>query len=254
MFYRQGIVSIGAYGLIVVASAVGVAQGKESAAKFRSHAKEVAIDLYEPDGSGTYPGVILLHAADGLNEPWKSQLEQFAQELTKVGMVVAVPHYFEVTATTPGVLVNVAQNRGIWLTAARDASAFLASQSNVKRDRIGLVGFGLGANLALDVAMTPPDTVTVRAVVDYFGPTVVLDGDIKKLPAVLIHHGLTDTIVDPLLTRTFVARLKQSGRVIGSDFEFHWYPDQNHRFTDSPTTALTDSRVRSISFLRAHLE
>ena len=54
----------------------------------------MAIDLYEPDGSGKYPGVILLHAGEGFNEPWKSQLEQFARELTKAGMVVAVPHYF----------------------------------------------------------------------------------------------------------------------------------------------------------------
>jgi dienelactone hydrolase len=35
-----------------------------------------------------------------------------------------------------------------------------------------LLGFSLGGHLALNVAMTPPTGVTVRGVVDFFGPTM----------------------------------------------------------------------------------
>lgn len=245
-----------AWGLVVAASAV---HAKESTEKFPSQTKDVAIDFYEPDGTGTFPGVVVLHGLGGLTPEWKPQIEQFAKQLAATGLVVAVPHYLEVTGTTPGpnAAGEIPEKRRNWLTAANDATTFVAKRSNVKKDRMALVGFSMGGNLALDVAMMPPSGTTVRAVVDNFGPTrsVPLEGNVMKLPPTMIHHGLADQVVVPEESKILVGRLKGIGRVQGTDFEMHLYPGQGHGFVDKPSDkALTISTERSAQFLGKHLK
>ena len=108
--------------------------------------------LYTPEGKGPFPALVVIHEWWGLNDWVKEQAARLADE----GYVaLAVDLYRGKVATTPDeaheIMRGVPEDR-----AARDLHAaveFLKSQSNVKPDRIGSIGWCMGGGYSLDVAL-----------------------------------------------------------------------------------------------------
>src|ERR1700757_3274332 len=111
--------------------------------------------LYTPAGKGPFPGIIVIHEWWGLNDWVKEQASKLADQ----GYVtLAIDLYRGKVATTPNeaheFMGGVPQDR-----AARDlqaAFAYLQSQPNVKKDRIGAIGWCMGGGYALHLALDQP--------------------------------------------------------------------------------------------------
>src|SRR6202041_555817 len=107
---------------------------------YKSGDETVQALLYAPVGKGPFPGIIVIHEYWGLNDWVKEQASKLADQ----GYVtLAIDLYRGKVATTPNeaheFMGGVPPDR-----AKRDLEAafnFLQSQSNVKKDRIGAIGW-----------------------------------------------------------------------------------------------------------------
>ena len=79
------------------------------------------------------------------------------------GYAVFVVHYFERTGTVWADRDTTRTNFPNWMRTVGDAMTFTSQHAFVDANRIGLLGFSLGAYLALSVASVEPG---VKAVVE----------------------------------------------------------------------------------------
>src|SRR5882724_6166728 len=107
---------------------------------YKSSDETVQGILYTPEGKGPFPAIVVIHEWWGLNDWVKEQAGKLADQ----GYVaLAVDLYRGKVATTPEmaheIMRGVPDDR-----AARDlrsAVAFLREQTNVKKDRVGSIGW-----------------------------------------------------------------------------------------------------------------
>src|SRR3979411_2582922 len=133
--------------------------------------------LYTPAGKGPFPALIVIHEYWGLNDWVKEQASKLAAE----GYVaLAVDLYRGKIATTPDMahelMRGVPEDR-----AKRDLHAafeFLASHPNVRKDRIGSIGWCMGGGYSLDVALHEP---TLAADVINYGHLATDSEALKKV-------------------------------------------------------------------------
>src|ERR1700751_115200 len=138
--------------------------------------------LYTPAGKGPFPALIVIHEYWGLNDWVKEQASKLADQ----GYVaLAVDLYRGKVATTPDeahqIMRGVPEDR-----AKRDLHAaveFLKSQPNVKKDRIGAIGWCMGGGYALDVALQESD---LAALVINYGHLATDPEALKKINAPIL--------------------------------------------------------------------
>ena len=208
---------------------------------FPSSGRCVRVERFEPAGGEVAAPVLLLHGADGLTR-WGPAYRELVRAFARDGHPSLLVHYFDSTAGAPwlGALPTLFPT---WMQAVSDAVTF-ATAAEGPEARVGLVGFSLGASLAL--AMAACDH-RVGAVVECFGAVPdQLAAMLATLPPVLILHGEADPVVPAGEARKLERLLRQRG----SPFESHLYPGQGHFFTGD---ALADTTRRSREFLRNHL-
>lgn len=198
--------------------------------------------------SGSGPGVIVLQEWWGLVPHIKSVADRFAE----AGYVALAPDLYEgETTTSPDEAGRMFMALNINKTAEdlKTAIAFLADHDAVTSDRIGVVGFCMGGQLAL-LAGTVSDRI--GAVVDFYGihPNVSLD--FTKLTApVLGIFGEKDSFVPPDSVKALEATIQQSGGSI----ETHTYANADHAFFNDTrpevynSTAAADAWSRTLNFL-----
>jgi carboxymethylenebutenolidase len=111
-----------------------------------------------------------------------------------------------------------------------------------------MIGYSLGAYLALSVAASPAkDQVAVRCIVEYFGGLpAVLTALLRKMPPVLILHGEDDEVV-PVKEAKDLAALLDKKKL---PYEMKLYAKQKHGFTGQ---AAEDAAGRVFKFLGKHL-
>jgi carboxymethylenebutenolidase len=179
--------------------------------------------LYAPQGKGPFPALVVIHEWWGLNDWVKEQ----ASKLSDEGYVtLAVDLYRGKVATTPDeaheIMRGVPEDR-----AARDLHAaveFLTSQSNVKKDRIGSIGWCMGGGYSLDVALQEP---TLAAAVINYGHLATDADSLKKINASLLGiFGGQDRGIPVEDVKKFEQTLKQQGKKV----EIVIYPDAGHGF------------------------
>jgi carboxymethylenebutenolidase len=204
--------------------------------------------LYTPAGKGPFPGIIVIHEIWGLNDWVKEQASKLADQ----GYVaLAIDLYRGKVATTPDegheIMRGVPEDR-----ARRDlhaAMVLLQSQSDVKKDRIAVIGWCMGGGYALDVAMQEP---TLRAAVINYGHLAADDDSVKPIHASILGlFGGKDRGIAVYDVMKFEAMLQKQGNRV----EIHVYPDAGHAF-ENPNNKdgyraddAADAWQRTVTFL-----
>jgi len=213
----------------------------ESQSTFDSGGKSIRMDCFVPSSNGDrFPAVISLHGSGGgyagMSEP--------ARLLAQQGFAVYILHYFDRTGTTFADKQTIFKNFPILMKTLWDAVSYVEKQPQVDTERIGLMGFSLGAYLSLSAAAIDK---RVRAVVEFFGG---LPKEMKlfmrRLCPVLILHG----DADPTVPVEEAYHLKQVLEKKGIPYEMQIYPGAGHGFSGD---VWRDAGMRSYAFLKKYL-
>ncbi len=239
---------------LIVLLAVTVSFAADSKnVSYKSGDETVQGVVYTPAGKGPFPALIVIHEWWGLNDWVKDQASKLADE----GYVtLAIDLYRGKVATTPDmaheIMRGVPEDR-----AKRDLNAafdFLASQPNVKKDRIGAIGWCMGGGYSLDVALQQP---TLAADVINYGHLATDVDALKKINAPILGlFGAQDHGITPDDVKKFGATLDQLGKKI----EIKIYDDAGHAF-ENPNNKdgyraadAADAWKRTTAFLAENLK
>ncbi|MGB9074366.1 MAG: dienelactone hydrolase family protein [Terriglobales bacterium] len=236
----------------LVACSVSALAADGKAISYKSGDETVSGMLYTPAGKGPFPALIVIHEWWGLNDWVKEQ----AAKLAGQGYVaLAVDLYRGKVADTPDLahelMRGVPEDR-----AARDLRAafdFLAAQPNVKKDRIGSIGWCMGGGYALDAALAEPH---LAAAVIHYGHLATEPAALKKINAPILGiFGGQDRGIPAEDVKKFQQSLVQLGKKV----EIKIYPDAGHAFENPnnkqgyrPDDA-SDAWQRTLDFLAASL-
>ena len=209
---------------------------------FRSGGKDIRLDCFLPSSAEqSFPAVISLHGSGGNY----SGMAEPARLLAAEGIAVYVLHYFDRTNTGyADSRSTILRNSPFWLKTLWDCVTFVAQEPNVNREKIGLIGFSLGAYLALSIAAFDP---RIKAVVEFFGglPKEVKPFARRYCP-VLILHGEADKTV-PVQEAYDLQQILERNHV---PYEVKIYADTGHGFNGP---IWRDANDRTISFLTKYL-
>jgi carboxymethylenebutenolidase len=240
--------------LAALALGLGTAGAAESkpADGFEVQGKFIKVERFAPAAPGRCPAVLFVHGADGLKSSGEFYRTE-ASELAKRGYAVFLVHYFDRTGhseVSPKKIKK--EDFQAWRETVREAVRYAAGRRGVDKKRIGLVGFSLGAYLALAVAAEPG--CPVAAVAEFFGGLPKeLHAEVKKLPPVLIVHGDKDEVV-PVEEARKLRDLLTARRLT---LEVRIYKGVGHVFTGPggkfQLLDALDARGRATRFLDTHL-
>ena len=214
----------------------------QSQLSFDSGGRSIALDAFLPESNGhRHPAVIGLHGSGG---GYATMLDPAAM-LAAHGFAVYVLHYFDRTGTTGVADKQTAiRNFPAWGKTLWDAISHVALQPQVDAERIGLLGFSLGAYLALSVASV--DT-RVKTVIDFFGGfPKEMKFFMRRLCPTLILHGDADPTVP--VEEAHHLRQMLEGRNV--PYEMQIYPGVGHDFRGE---IWDDARRRTLAFLQKYL-
>lgn len=220
---------------------------------FTSAGLTLPLEVFLPAGSGKCAAMLVVHGSFGVLPPYRADMVSFATALAHAGVAAVMPHYLEATPKLkpgPEVMQVIPQNRPVWRQACCDALTQVARDARFDSTRLGILGFSLGANLALSLGMDPPVGIGMKCVVDFFGPTRMLENYWSKLPPTLIHHGTEDHVVDHAESAFLVAQLQGAKKKEGSDYQVELYKGEGHGFKEP---ALTKSRDATVAFVKKML-
>ncbi len=203
-----------------------------------------------PD-SGEGPGVLLLHAWWGLTPFFRS----VADRLADAGFVALAPDLFAgETADTPDeaeALLARTDATGM-VELVRSSLSVLAGLPITPDGPVGVVGFSMGASLALWAAAHEPGQV--GAVSTFYGTT---DVDFAPVEAAVQCHVAE---LDDFGSEDDVVEMEAHMRLVGLDPEVHHYPGTSHWFFEEDRTVAHSPAAaalaweRTVTFLHAHLD
>lgn len=192
--------------------------------------KCIAIERFDPVFGGVKPAVILIHGSDGLEEHGDAY-RKAGKLLAANGYVAILVHYFDATGIPQWKgkgLQMTEEEFKTWMSVIKATVKYAKCQPNVCSERIGLVGFSLGAYLAVATGATEHEDIS--AVVEMFGgvPTALVH-NFSEMPPTLILHGECDDIVPVSEAKKLARDLKASHRC----YEMTTFPCQGHIFDDA---------------------
>ena len=242
---RRTLGTLAVWSLLLVAADDPPAPVEETEATFVSHRKKVAVERFEPNTPGPHPAILVLHGVNGIDDHPRTMLRERARELARAGYVALIPHYFERTGAN---LKNANRNRQyfqVWMETIRDAVTYAAAQPAVDRRRIGLLGYSLGAHVA--VSESAFDS-RIGAVVEYAGGLLPdLVDRFERTPPILILHGDADRSV-PVAEARKLAALLESRQL---PYEISIYKGAGHSLSGDDRT---DAWQKTLAFFQAHLD
>ncbi len=210
--------------ILVVLALASIAMAAESkTVSYKSGDETVQGILFTPSGTGPFPAIIVIHEWWGLNDWVKEQASKLAAQGYAA---LAIDLYRGRVAKTPDeaheIMRGVPEDR-----AKRDLHAafeFLAAQPNVKKDRIGAIGWCMGGGYSLDVALEEP---TLAADVVNYGHLATDPEALKKINSPILGlFGAQDRGIPAADVRKFGETLDGMGKKI----EIKIYDDAGHGF------------------------
>jgi carboxymethylenebutenolidase len=199
----------------------------QSQLSFQSGGKDIRLDCFLPAANGQrFPAVIGLHGSGGGHASMAAPASLLAEQ----GFAVYVLHYFD--------------HFPAWMKTLWDAVSLVARQPQVHPDRIGLLGFSLGAYLALSASAIDS---RVQAVVEFFGGMPKeMRFFTRRLCPVLILHGEQDKTV-PVEEAYHLQQILEKKQIA---YEMQIYPGVGHGFSGE---VWRDAGLRTLTFLRKYL-
>jgi carboxymethylenebutenolidase len=195
--------------------------------------------------------VLVLHAWWGLNQYFRDLCDCLAAE----GFVAVAPDLYGNGAVATEIEQAEAQLQGADHAAfhARVEAALAALEAHPARrgDRVGALGFSMGAAWALELAAEQPDTI--GAVVVYYGSQ---SADFSAARAAYLGHFGED---DPWEPDEGVAQMEAAMLAAGRRVEFHRYAGAGHWFAEHNRPDAYDAQAaqlaweRTVTFLHEQL-
>jgi len=179
--------------------------------------------LYLPQGPGPHPALVVIQEWWGVNDWIKEQAARYA---SKGYVALAVDLYHGKVADNPDMahelMRGLPQDQGV--RDLTSAVRFLGSRKDVKRDRIGAVGWCMGGGYALQLAIAAP---SLKAVAINYGALATDKSQLAKVhAAVLGNFGGQDQGIPPDAVHAFEASMKSLGKSVDAKI----YPDAGHAF------------------------
>lgn len=178
-----------------------------------------------PDAEGVYPGIVLIHSFNGMEQGYRDMTDQFASE----GFVVLAVGWQTFERSPSDAVVE---------QLLLDSIDFLTARDDVDPEKLGLTGFCAGGRYTM---LFMPQIEAFNAGVAWYGfpnngspsPSDLID----QLDApMLIIHGTDD---DPSPIADIYAYATELGN-IGADFELKVYANEPHGFMLSGGELRTD--------------
>jgi carboxymethylenebutenolidase len=203
----------------------------------------------QPDGflaipsSGTGPGVLVLHAWWGLNDPMKA----FCSRLANAGFTAFAPDLYhgKIANTIPdaealgqGLDANYKQAKA----EIAEAAKFLSERAGKADAVLAVIGFSLGAYYALDLAASDPEHV--KFVILFYGTG---GGDFSTSKAAYLGHFAEDDEFEP---PSNMDALEKVLREAGCPVTFHRYPGTGHWFFEPDRTLAYNKTAAELAWER----
>ena len=210
--------------------------------------------IVTPAGKGPAPAVIVIQEWWGLNDWVKDQARALAGE----GYVaLAVDLYRGKVTANPDeahqLMNGLAPDR-----AMRDlegAFAYLQGRPDVKKDRIGVIGWCMGGRYSLALATEEP---ALAAAVAYYGAPPTDSAAIARIKApVLGNFGGEDKGPSPEQVRAFEAAMKSAGKPVDVKIYEgapHAFANVNNPWKGYREAAAKDAWARTTAFFAKHLK
>lgn len=217
-----------------------------------------------PMAEGVYPALIVIQEWWGLVDHIKEVTMRFARQ----GYVAIAPDLFHgETAKAPDQAMRLSggvTDAGAMkdLNAAMD---HLRARSDVRSDRIGVIGYCFGGRLSLLMGCHNPN---LAACCVYYGNPVNREINerqpahpvdlVGNLPCPLL--GIFGENDPSILLDEHVGRLREALRDAGKTFEIHTYPGAKHAFFNDTAEdryhpeAARDAWTRTLAFFEASLK
>lgn len=217
---------------------------------FHSDHHPVSIEQYDPPAKGPHYAVMVVHGGGGPEGDWKKS--GIIEGLVGAGYSVFVPHYFEGSGGKWDRNMRPQQFLS-YVRTLNDASRYIAEQTGIRRQSIGLVGYSLGGYLVLalaeeSISHPPPlHSPEIKAVVEFYGAMPEFAAErMTRMPPVLILHGESDDVVPVGHAYELEKLLKEKG----SRYEMKIYAGQKHGLQGE---AAADANRKTVSFLEEFL-
>jgi carboxymethylenebutenolidase len=226
----------------------------EETVTFKSGEEAVSALAATPEGKGPFPAIIVIHEWWGLNDWVKDR----ARDLAKEGYVALAVDLYRGKVTDKQeeahqYMMGTSPDRA--LRDLEAAFAYLEARKDVKKDRIGSIGWCMGGRYSLALAVAKPKLAAAGA---YYGAPPTDAADIAKIKApVLGNFGAEDKGPAPDQVKAFEAAMKKAGKAI----DVKVYEGAGHAFAnvDNPwggyrEAAAKDAWARTLAFFAKYLK
>jgi dienelactone hydrolase len=215
---------------------------------YKSGTDTYTIKVYPGPADGKkHPMILVVHGNVGLKKPFGRQIHRFAEELAAKGYVTAVPRYYVTDPPEPS-----DRNAIPHVPTLTDAIAHVAKRADADPERLGLVGYSLGAATAMSyIATNPPGEVKV--LVDFFGPlNATIEAGVARFPPTFICHNAADDVVP-------IVNSQRLDKLLGTvEHEFLTCTDGDPEFFHHPfiedDPQDKDSREKAQDWILKHLK
>jgi len=203
--------------------------------------------------AGTGPGVIVVQEWWGLVPHIEDVCDRFAAE----GFTALAPDLFHGESTKePDEAASMLQALNIAETEVilrKAVEALLAQPGTVPKDRIGIVGFCMGGQLAMYAAGHNPQ---IHACVNFYGIHPKVQPSYRTLSGPILGH-FAETA--PYATPDTVSALHNEVLLLEKPHQFYTYPGTEHAFFNDTRPEVYNAEAaalaweRTLAFLRKEL-
>ncbi len=205
--------------------------------------------LYQPEKTGSWPGVIFLTDIGGI----RRAQQETARRICALGYSVLLPNIFyrvgkpplltyPLKLDDPKTQQRFAEIKNSLPLAAvdRDASAyvdFLASQAGVREGKFGVVGYCFSGAFAMRMAAARPEKIAAVAAFHAGGLyTDASDSPHAILPRLKARLYFGHAVEDRSMTKEAIEKFESALTAWGGKFESETYAGAHHSWTtlDSP--------------------
>lgn len=193
-----------------------------------------------PEG-GDVPGILLIHAWWGLTDFFKSVCDRLAEE----GFVALAPDLYNgkaASAIEEAKRLRSHLKRAVVMKELDGAVELLSTLFAVSNNKIGVLGFSLGAYWAMWLSTQRPSEVAV--VTTFYGTG---KGDYRKARAAYLGHFAEDDKWAPLES---VRKVETRMRFAGKKVTFHVYPGTKHWFFEKDRPDAYNSKAAQLAWRR----